>query len=257
MRKFFSIAIASLLIVSSFASCGENSESSTSSASSSESAAVTEAEEETAAAEAEEETTTEEAATTAADEEESATTTTSEESSDSAETTTSSADSLEDFEITTIEMPEIKPDAVAEADFVGKWECTKLIVEGIEQDNFMGIPLSVMFQIEIKEDHTANMASSLADETESDNMTWEYSDNKIILTDISNETTDCVISGGELILAEEVQQEQVYFKKVDEFTKMSDEELQALMDEAIGQMGIEIDDSAAEDSNNEGTDSAQ
>lgn len=230
MRKFFSIALASLLIVSSLASCGST-ETETSSGSSGSEAAEVKRAAETTEAETEEETTEEE--TTEAETEEETT---------EADTDDDDEISDDELEITTIAMPELVPDDAAEGDFIGKWEASKMIADGIYMEDFMGIPLGVMMQLEIKDDYTAVVASTLED-TDVESMTWEYTDNGISILDENGEATSCIIMNGELVLygEEDGAEEQVYFTKVDEFTQMSEEELQALMEEAFGSLAEDID----------------
>ncbi|MDE6091537.1 MAG: hypothetical protein K2G14_00390, partial [Ruminococcus sp.] len=40
--------------------------------------------------------------------------------------------------------------------FIGKWECKKMVVEGEETTDFMGIPVYAVFQLDIKDDNTAS-----------------------------------------------------------------------------------------------------
>lgn len=234
MKKLLSIAVASLLIAGTFASCGETetsesktSESSSSSSSSSEadSSVSEESEEETTAEETSEEATTESEETTEASSEESASTSESATSSES-----------ETVEVATVAAPEYKPDTVAETDFVGKWECVKMFSMGqFIEDSLYGIPLNVFVQITVNEDHTGLVGSGMAGSEESSvGFKWEFADNRVNIT-IEDEEAGMENGGyfyfqdGEFIMSTDDSDELVYFKKVDEFKTMTEEELMSAM----------------------------
>ena len=173
MRKFLSIAVASLLIAASFASCGSSGTENTSSASSQ----VSDSAEKKKSAE--EETPTEEITA----EEISENTDSQEEQTDApeenSETETSAADDIPEPET----LPEIVPDEAAETDFIGKWECSKMATEYGDTEEYAGVSIAKMIQFEVFSDNTAKMSSFIVDPNdEKGSLTWEYSDNILILT---------------------------------------------------------------------------
>ena len=250
MRKFLSIAVASLLIAASFASCGSSETENTSSASSQ----VSDSAEKKKSAE--EETSTEEITA----EEISENTDSQEEQTDAPEedfeTETSAADDIPEPET----LPEIVPDEAAETDFIGKWECSKMATEYGDTEEYAGVSIAKMIQFEVLSDNTAEMTSFMLDPNdEKGSLTWEYSGNILILTNSEgNHDGSCAIQNGELIVFDEENSMQIYFTKVDDFTPMSQEE----QDKIFAQMeseGFEVTDDTDSDeiSETDTTDSAE
>jgi len=198
MKKLLALLMACATITCAFASCGEEKEESSANKTSvSESSAEAEETEDTTEEASEEETT--EAETT---------------TEDSAETESDTSA----VEKTTYEFIE---DADKTA-FLGKWECTKLVVEGEEMEDLMGLPLYAVFQLEIKEDGTASMAEAVAELSESEvaiTYTWGVvSDTEIAIVDSNDNSMLLTLDGDYLIGTEEGYDEQLYLAKVDEFT---------------------------------------
>ena len=236
MRKFLSIAVASLLIAASFASCGSSETENTSSASSQ----VSDSAEKKKSAE--EETPTEEITAEEI----------SENTDSQEETETSAADDIPEPET----LPEIVPDEAAETDFIGKWECSKMATEYGDTEEYAGVSIAKMIQFEVLSDNTAEMTSFMLDPNdETGSFTWEYSDNILILTNSEgNHDGNCAFQNGELIVFDEENDLQIY----DDFTPMSQEE----QDKIFAQMeseGFEVTDDTDSDeiSETDTTDSAE
>ncbi|MBR0142166.1 MAG: hypothetical protein IJM19_07970 [Ruminococcus sp.] len=241
MRKFFSIAVASLLIVSSFASCG-SSETETASSSSSSKVADDAAQEEVTEEETTEEETEEETTEEATEEE----TTESEEVAEE-ETTTTAADGEE--ATTLAGLPEIVPDTVAETDFAGKWECVRLVSsdgtpEGTFDSDSLGVSIPALMQVEINADYTAAATSSFDSADADSSMTWTYTENTISLLDSEGESIEGVIQGGELVIYDD--EMQLYLKKVDEFTEVSEEDVEKFFMDMLGSMGVDLEEGGSE-----------
>jgi hypothetical protein len=227
MRKLFSVVAASMLILSCFAGCGKT-ETSESVSSSSEVKAESDSAETTEEI-SEEETTEEE--------------TTEEVTEEITETTSSDDDNAE---IATVAKPEYKPDTVAETDFLGKWECSKMYTQGqIVEDELYGIPLNVVAQIVVNDDGTGTFGTGIqGSEEASTAFTYEFADNRLNLTmdeDIGAEGDMYLyIQDGELVMSVDGEDELVYFKSVDELTVMTEDDL-------LTAMGIDPADIVAED----------
>lgn len=197
MKKLLALLIACTTITCAFASCGDEKtdsnkdESSVSESSVSESVPEEESEEETTEEATEED--------TSADEEE-------------------AENEIPTIEKTTYEFIE---DADKTA-FLGKWECEKLVIEGEELTDLMGLPLYAVFQLEINEDGTAMMAEAVAELSESESAvtyTWGVvSDTEIAIIDPNDNAMVLTLSGDYLIGTEEGYDEQLYLARVDEFT---------------------------------------
>ena len=242
MRKFFSIAVASLLIVSSFASCGGKTTEETASSSSSSKVADDAAQEEVTEEETTEEETEEETTEEATEEE----TTESEEATEE-ETTTTAADGEE--ATTLAGLPEIVPDTVAETDFAGKWECVRLVSsdgtpEGTFDSDSLGVSIPALMQVEINADYTAAATSSFDSADADSSMTWTYTENTISLLDSEGESIEGVIQNGELVIYDN--EMQLYLKKVDEFTEVSEEDVEKFFMDMLGSMGVDLEEGGSE-----------
>ena len=212
MKKLLALLMACTTMTCMFASCGnEESENSDSK----ESSVSAESSEETTEEETTEEETTEEETT----EEE----TTEEETAEVAEGGTDDAETSE-VEITTHEYIE---DADPTA-FLGKWECEKMIIDGEEATDLMGIPLYAAFQLEIKDDNTAVMGEALAESSgtsETLKYTWGMvSETELEIVDENGSAMLLTIDGDYIIGTEEGFDEEIYLVKVDEFTPFDIEE---------------------------------
>ena len=208
MKKLFSIAVISFLVAVCTVSCGNSANTSESSQVSSESSQAE-----------------------------------SEETEESEETGLS-----EDYMPETEALPELSADTAAETDFVGKWECVKLVSTVGTETGYADVPISKMIQFEVNDDKTAKVSSFMVSpDDEAGRLTWEYSDNTLILTDTDGNPYDnCIIQDGELVMFDDEDFMQMYFKKVDEFTPMTKEE----EDKIYAQMeseGYVLDDSDTEE----------
>lgn len=200
MKKLLALLMACATMTCAFASCGdEKEESSSGSTSVSESS-----ETETTTEEVTEEETTEEETTEAETE------------SDTAETET-------EAETTAVE--KVTYEYIEDADktpFLGKWECERLIIEGEELTDLMGIPLYAVFQLEIKEDGTAMMAEAVAELSDSEEAvtyTWGVvSDTEIAIVNTNGDSMLLTLEEDYLVGTEEGYDEQLYLAKVDDFT---------------------------------------
>lgn len=212
MKKLLALLIACTTITCAFASCGDKEEDSSSSSTS-------------VAESSETETTTEEVTETTTESETEAETDTDETSTEEIETSA--------VEKTTHEY-------IEDADktpFVGKWECEKLIVEGEELTDVMGLPLYAVFQLEIKEDGTAMMAEAVAELSDSEEAvtyTWGViGDNEIEIVDENSNAMTLTLSDNYLVGTEEGYDEQLYLAKVDEFTPFDFESFMNDLQESV------------------------
>lgn len=212
MKKLLALLIACTTITCAFASCGDKEEDSSSSSTS-------------VAESSETETTTEEVTETTTESETEAETDTDETSTEEIETSV--------VEKTTHEY-------IEDADktpFVGKWECEKLIVEGEELTDVMGLPLYAVFQLEIKEDGTAMMAEAVAELSDSEEAvtyTWGViGDNEIEIVDENSNAMTLTLSDNYLVGTEEGYDEQLYLAKVDEFTPFDFESFMNDLQESV------------------------
>ena len=237
MKKLLALLIACTTITCAFASCGDKKsdsnkdESSVSESSVSESAPEEESEEETT------EKTTEEA---------------------------TEEDTTEDEEETENEIPTIEKttyEFIEDADktaFLGKWECEKLVIEGEELTDLMGLPLYAVFQLEINEDGTAMMAEAVAELSDSESAvtyTWGVvSDTEIAIIDPNDNAMLLALSGDYLIGTEEGYDEQLYLARVDEFTPfdfesfMNDFQLDGVDDTSDSESGIDEEETSESES---------
>ncbi|MBD5159385.1 MAG: hypothetical protein HDT23_03990 [Ruminococcus sp.] len=233
MKKLLALLMACATMTCAFASCGDESDDGAGgSVSTSDESSVSESGadkvESDNADKSEEDETSEESS-----EEE------SEEDSD--DTSVDDDENTDNVQKTTIQFL----DDVDSSDFVGKWECEKLVVEGEEMTDFMGMPLYAVYQLDIKEDGTAIMGESLNDISDAEvSMTYEWGvvgDNEIAIVNDTGDTMRFEYDGTYIIGSEEGYDEQIYFVKVEEFTPF---DFEAFMNEfQEGLDDIEIDDS--------------
>lgn len=227
MKKLLALLMACATMTFAFASCGNDEGS--------------ESESESSISESSEEETTEE--TTEEVTEEDTTEETTEEDTDAEEETT------EGVEKPTFEFIE---DADKTA-FLGKWECEKLVVEGEEMTDLMGIPLYAVYQLEIKEDGTAIMGESLNELSDAEvSMIYEWgviSDNEIAVINDDGDSMVFTLEGEYMVGTEDGYDEQIYFVNVDDFTPFDFESFMGEFQEGLED--TEIYDSALTDSDSE------
>ncbi|MDE6780738.1 MAG: hypothetical protein K2J40_04675 [Ruminococcus sp.] len=214
MKKLLALLMACATITCAFASCGKTDKNGSVSDESSVSEASTEAD-------AEAETTAEEETT--------------EEETTEAETESDKTEASEDEEDETSAPEKTTHEYIEDADktpFLGKWECEKLVVDGQEMTDLMGLPLYAVFQLEVKEDGTAVMAETMAELSDSEEAvtyTWGIvSDNEMEIVDPDDNVMLFVLKDDYLVGTEEGYDEQLYLAKVDEFTPF---DLEAFMND--------------------------
>ncbi|MBP5581484.1 MAG: hypothetical protein J6X85_06835 [Ruminococcus sp.] len=124
-------------------------------------------------------------------------------------------------------------------EFVGKWECSELVMEGQSSDNLFGAPAYSLFQIEIEKDNKGKFYSYLMNgfmgEDEPMDITWEKKDDNSIdltiippkdLEDSSTSETFTLTKDGDKVLidmSEDMSDTKAYFTKVDEFTPIPED----------------------------------
>lgn len=104
-------------------------------------------------------------------------------------------------------------------DFVGKWECTEMTADGQTiKDEFMGVPVGAMFQVEFKDDNKATI-NVLGEEAET--VDWE-ADGDTVKIKADGEEVEIKKDGDQLVAKEGEGDEETSFKlkKVDKFTEV-------------------------------------
>lgn len=148
----------------------------------------------------------------------------SEESAEEETTTEETAVSENSEEIELLTEPEtheyIDADPTA---FLGKWECEKIVVDGEEMADLMGMPIYASYQYDIMEDGTAGLSESLmAIMTEADAVeyTWGLiSEEEIEIAGNNGSVIQFTLDGDYLVSRMSEQNTEIYLKKVDEFTE--------------------------------------
>ncbi len=148
----------------------------------------------------------------------------SEESAEEETTTEETAVSEDAEEIELLTEPEtheyIDADPTA---FIGKWECEKIVADGEEMTDLMGIPIYASYQYDIMDDGTAGLSESLmAIMTEADAIeyTWGLiSEEEIEIAGSDGSVIQFTLDGDYLVSKMSDQNTEVYLKKVDEFTE--------------------------------------
>ncbi|MDE5771048.1 MAG: hypothetical protein K2I06_05385 [Ruminococcus sp.] len=194
MKKLLALLVACTTMTCIFASCGNDDKDEGTSAK--DTSVSEESGDETATEETTEEETTEEETTEEITE----------------------AETEEDTESATHEY--IDADATA---FLGKWECESMVVDGEELTDFMGVPIYVMFQFDIKEDGTALTAETeLADAVE---YTWGMvSETEIEIVSVDGDSLTFTLEDDKLAGRDTESDDVIYLVKVDEFTPFDLEE---------------------------------
>lgn len=123
----------------------------------------------------------------------------------------------------------------ADSTFVGKWEAEKIVQDGHEYTDFLGIPVAVMMQFDLKEDGTCildEMLASQSDKAEDIKGTWKSDGDKVTIkverpasesSDKENGSNELELEykDGKLQAIEEEDGKKVeyYLIKVDKFTE--------------------------------------
>ncbi|SEH58019.1 hypothetical protein SAMN02910265_01605 [Ruminococcus flavefaciens] len=141
--------------------------------------------------------------------------TTAEATTEAAETTTESG----------------KAESIDSKDAVGKWQCSKLILDGQEMDSLYGVDAYALFQIELKDDNKGTFYSFIFnEENKPEDIEWENKDGKIQL--ISKEVFDedevfLENEGGKMILnlsdEGDTEQNEAVLEKVDDFKEIPED----------------------------------
>ncbi|SDB05171.1 hypothetical protein SAMN02910317_00188 [Ruminococcaceae bacterium FB2012] len=112
------------------------------------------------------------------------------------------------------------------SNYVGKWELEEMSSTGMTlKDNFLGIPVAIMFQFEFKDDGTGVMKKNDNGTQEKDTtFKWEEKDGGVVLTPAEgSESTETLkfTKDGDLLactMGENGKDVTIKVKKVDEFT---------------------------------------
>lgn len=101
--------------------------------------------------------------------------------------------------------------------FVGKWECKEMKMEGMTiSDEFMGIPVAAMIQVEFKDDKTG-VATAMGEEE--GKFDWEADGDKVTV-EIDGEKTTFTKDGDLITMTSPDDDSQtVVLQKVDNFTE--------------------------------------
>ena len=156
------------------------------------------------------------------------------------------------------------------ADFIGKWQCEELVLDGEKYDNLWGADAYAIYQIEINEDNTGSFFSFLyagfLGDDEPFDITWEQKDeNSIIVTvvdpeeettgeaeddgfDTETETMILTKEGDKLVLdmSDDTSDDKAYLVKVDSFTPIPDDMEMSLDFSTEGDFDFESDSSDTE-----------
>ena len=144
-------------------------------------------------------------------------------------------------------------------DFLGKWECEKIVMGGEEMDNFFGVDAYAIYQIELKEGNKGTVDSAFSTEGKPVDLTWEKQDDgKIkLVNDEAFDGEEAILekSGSKMIMSvadedessEDGKGEEVkmYFVKVDSFKEMPENpfgDLGSDDDDADEDAAVETDD---------------
>lgn len=126
---------------------------------------------------------------------------------------------------------------------IGKWEASKMVAQGQEMTEFMGIPMHALMHIDIQPNGKCILTSPMSEEEESQNGTWKISGNNKVVIDFPDEdgesdSEEFQYKDGALVASETEDGEtvEVYLKKVDKFSEFDLEKWQQEMQNAFGGM---------------------
>ncbi|MDE6035143.1 MAG: hypothetical protein K2G36_04455 [Ruminococcus sp.] len=247
MKKLLAVLMACTMITGAFASCGDKEKDSSEV---SEESSVSESVEDSSEAESSEEESEEESSEEESEEEEESSEEESEEEEESGEP----------------EQPATMYQFLEDVDnsmFLGKWECEKIIVEGEEMTDFMGMPLYAVYQLNIHDDGTAVMGETLNDLSDNDvSMAYEWGiigENEMVIINDDGTSMRFKVDGDYIVGSEDGYDEQIYFVKVDEFTPFDFEafvsDFQSGLDNVDVELGDYNDPDEVEDESETDTDS--
>ena len=175
-------------------------------------------------------------------------------SSKDAETTTAATTAADTTAEDTTAEKKAEGDADV-SDYLGKWECKEIVIDGEKSDNFYGMDAFALFQIELLEDGKANFFSSLEfkEEYEFTEIEWELTDDgniKLIDEEFSDEEDDFDMSlkDGKLVMdmSDDESDFVAYLEKVNEFSEIPEDEEFSFDFSTEGDVDFEFDDSDLE-----------
>ncbi len=108
--------------------------------------------------------------------------------------------------------------------FLGKWECEKTVIDGEEITDLMGIPVNAVFQLDIKDDHTASMAEYNGTEDTLSYMWDMVSETEIAIISENGDAMLLTVDGDYLVGTDIVTDDVMYLVRVNEFTHFDFEE---------------------------------
>ncbi len=175
------------------------------------------------------------------------------------ETTTVAADTTEakDADETT---GSGKASSIDSKDAIGKWQCSKLVLEGKEMESLYGVEPYALFQIELKDGNKGTFYSFLySEDGKPQDIEWENKDGKIQL--ISKEVFDeddvyLVDDNGKMILnlSEEgdTEKNEATLEKVDSFKEIPEDMEMSIDLDTEGEVEtfVDLDEGEAETTEN-------
>lgn len=105
-----------------------------------------------------------------------------------------------------------------EADFAGKWECSKIVTQDeTAEGEYFGVPLYAIMNVTFNKDKTGIVCSGLNDTSEE--FTWQFSGNyATLIAKEEDEPSYAGFVGDFLVFFDENKNSVYYFNKVEEFT---------------------------------------
>lgn len=228
MKKIMAFLLGCTMIGCTFTACGKDNDDDDSSAKSTSSSESTEDSSEKESAEKK---------TTEASADNEKTTEASTEASSEAKTTTDAK-----TEAPTEDNGGSSEGGNLETDVIGKWEASKMVAQGMEMTEFMGLPMHALMHIEIQPNGKCSVASPI-DEEESQNGTWKISGKDTVSIDFPDENGESdaqefKYKNGTLVASETENGEtvEIHLKKVDKFSEFDLEKWQQDMQNSLGGM---------------------
>jgi len=120
-------------------------------------------------------------------------------------------------------------------DFEGKWECEEMSVGGMTiKDNFMGIPIAVSMQIELKSDGKGTHYKTQNGTVAQNDISWEKDGSKCKVT-VDGKALEFELKSGKLVAeySESGQTAKVVLKKVDKFTEFTEEDAKKVANDLV------------------------
>ncbi len=114
-------------------------------------------------------------------------------------------------------------------DYLGKWECSEIEMDGEKSDTLWGADVTTLYQIELSEDNKGTFFSFLTTLIQPDplDITWEDKGNGEILVNLdkAGEPLTMTYKNGRMLIDESSDYSSfiAYLDKVDKFTPISDD----------------------------------